>query len=100
LDRQKGGQKNGREFLLAAIFENVMLKRRRGFGDDPNLIVRNLKESPFDMEPFPADIGAKPECSLAKQGHHGGVAGQDTDFTIEGRGDDRIDVALEEHFFW
>jgi hypothetical protein len=76
------------------------LELRRVLRNDANLIVGNLKETTFNMKAFSTDIWPKPQCTVAKEGHHGGVAGQNSDLAVIRRGDDGIDVALEEDLLW
>jgi hypothetical protein len=44
--------------------------------------------------------GSEAKFAIAEYGHHCGVAGENTNLTVERGGDDRVGLALEQHTFW
>src|SRR5258705_2318147 len=72
------------------------LRLRRVLRHDANPIVDDLEKPAFDME---ARARTEPQITLAEQGHHRCVPGEDADLAVEGGGDDGIRRPLEQHPF-
>ncbi|HEY7897148.1 MAG TPA: hypothetical protein VIC03_01945 [Gemmatimonadaceae bacterium] len=75
------------------------LRRRRFLGYNPDVIVDYLKETAIDVKAMES-TGSEAKFAIAEYGHHCGVAGENTNLTVERGGDDRVCLALEQHTFW
>jgi hypothetical protein len=75
--------------------ERRRLRRRRLFRHDADVIVRYLQKPAFDMKSV-RSRRTQPKLAITKHGHHGGVAGENADLSIERRRNDRLGLTFEQ----